>query len=181
MWVYFDKNGVVKEILEYGNPARAGTTNFEIFAYFDRNPQDKYFPVASVKLYKPDFYGTAYPSLLMTEETFVFKPDSETEQPKFFKNGEEYTGFYFDFGKFVENEEVTVLLDTPGIWRAIITLFGDNYRNVIGEIAFNVQPGISTSDESNVSIDQVIDLIYDALAKQNNIRINEKARTIVIK
>lgn len=162
MWLYFDKNGALKEILEYGNVPNSGTTNFEIFAYFEGTNIVELYKEATIKLYKPDFYGTAYPSLLMTQKSFVF--DSSISESAFFENGKSYLGYYFNFGDFKNDEEVEVLLDVPGIWRAIITLISTSNYNVVGEVLFTVQPGIETNEETNASFDAVLNQVYRALA-----------------
>ena len=170
MWIYFNDKGQILEILEHGSPAVAGTTRFEIFAYFENVDIGLTYNNATIKLRKPDLAGSEYPLLLMEQATKNFVLDEEhDEHSSHFENGQSYRGFYFDFGDFNSDSDIEVLLDTPGLWEAIITLVGSNRKlNVQGTATFYVLDGISNADGSEVEIDKILNKIYLDLAKKLN-------------
>ena len=153
MLLWFDSNGVLKEQLTYGSPARAGTTDFKIIAHFDGVSAD----TGTLKLIKPDLYNSSYPLLFMSRiEHFEF--DSDIEESNFFEDGQDYTVFEFDFSDYTgSSQDLIVLLDGPGLWSAVISLYNaDTTISVQGLINFNVQTGINIEDGSVVSTDEVI-------------------------
>lgn len=175
MWLYFDKNGNLLEILEHGSQAYSGTTNFQIFAYFEDTVilgnyerDGAVYPEASIKLYKPDLYGTSTPTILMDKKVDVPFVLQEGEHSKYFENGEKYTGYLLDFNTFLEGEDknIVVVLDTPGVWRAVITLISSQTYNVVGNVVFNVQPGINYEDDTTMPLDVVLNQVYWALSKK---------------
>ena len=162
MWLYFNRKGQLIDTVEDA-PARAGTTSFEIFAVFEGMEDIDYsadYSNATIKLRKPDYDGSEYPLLLMERTTKTFDlPDS-----KKFENGEPYGGFVFDFGDFNTTQESEVLLDTPGLWLAIITVIGANRTlDVQGIVTFNVEEGIHSTDSHEMSIDTILNSIYTRL------------------
>ena len=163
MILYFDKNGALKEALNYGPAARAGTTNFKIFAYFeDTDPVA--FNTASLRLRKPDLDSNMYPSLLMTQETLTF--DSSIQESSYFVNGEDYRGFAFDFST---SEYNVILLDTPGLWEGIISLYASHVVAVQGIVTFNVQNGNFITDGTEVDFEDILPSIYLAIAEKLSI------------
>lgn len=155
MWSYFSQLGVLEQpTLVHGNAARVGTTAFEIFAYFDGIDLE-YYNVATIKFQKPDLYRTEYPTMFMylkTKTYHVMEGDSDSTS---FREGEQYLGFSFDFARFTGDNDVVVLLDTPGLWYATITLYNSSRdRNVTGLLSFYVQPAVSSVDtEEGTEID----------------------------
>ena len=162
MWVYFNKKGQILETVEE-NPARAGTDKFEIFAFFEGMNEDNFnthYKNATIKLRKPDYDGSEYPLLLMNKVSREFElPTSQK-----FENGETYNGFLFDFGDFNTSQDSEILLDTPGLWEAIVTVIGESkIYDVQGLITFNVEKGISSTDGHEMSLDTVLNRIYGIL------------------
>lgn len=155
MWSYFSQLGVLEQpTLVHGNAARVGTTAFEIFAYFDGLDLE-YYNVATIKFQKPDLYRTEYPTMFMylrTKTYHVMEGDSDSTS---FREGQQYLGFSFDFARFTGDNDVVVLLDTPGLWYATITLYNSSRdRNVTGLLSFYVQPAVSSVDtEEGTEID----------------------------
>ena len=127
MWIYFDENGTLIHYLDrHGPTARVGSTDFQIFAFFD-NVDLYVYNTATIKFVKDDFNESGCPTLFMTlirNAPFVLNEAShETEQGVYpFVPGHKYTGL-FDFANFNGGQDVSVLLDTPGKWRAVITLY----------------------------------------------------------
>lgn len=172
MWLYFNEKGQLLVSLEHGNPARAGTTDFKIFAYFKDVDVSTSFSNATIKLRKPDLTGSGYPTLLMERSVQVFHlmsgETANSVSP--FKDGDTYIGYLFDFSNFNTTEDEEVLLDTPGLWEATITLIGANRSlNVQGMATFNVQRGTTSDDETEIDIDTVLNRIYEELATKLNI------------
>lgn len=179
MWLYFDKNGAIKEVLEHGSPARTGSTNFEIFAYFeDLNILDD-FGSAKMSLIKPNQAyaekNSVYDGISLSIVTKTFVPTSSEINQEYFQPNQSYTGYYFNFTQVTihddEVEEPVILLDTPGTWSAILTLFGLNGNiNVQGRSEFFVQDTGYEEDETVLPDGYTIEQIYLALAKKLNIK-----------
>ena len=145
MILYFDKNGRLLECLEYGNAARAGTTHFKIFAYFE-GLED--FTRADIKFKRPDLEGSELFALNMTPTLFHFNP--QVQRSLYFKaRPEGYQGFELDFNSIVEQDpndpndtDKVVILDMPGVWGATITLYTTQENttyNVAGGLKFTVE------------------------------------------
>lgn len=165
MWLYFNKNGQLLETLEHGNLPRAGTTDFEIFAFFEGVNVLSDYTTATLKLIKPDLNETEYPNLLMslTEKRFS---KLENENSNKFIDGNKYVGFYFAFSDFSDTQTIEVLLDTIGTWKAIITLFKNGKSlNVAGTATFTVASGIENEEGNTVSIDTLFNMCYSELSK----------------
>jgi len=154
MILYFNKNGQLLEKLEYGSAPRAGTTKFQIFAYFaDLQPNDgnyDNYSVAMIRLRRPDLEGSEYPDLFMTTSSITFNSSIETSKNNTFQNGTTYYGFVFDFSKIknIQEDAFIKLLDISGMWRATITLMNRNSGNyVTGLVQFNVEGSVNDIDE----------------------------------
>lgn len=154
MILYFNKNGQLLEKLEYGSAPRAGTTKFQIFAYFaDLQPNDgdyDNYSVAMIRLRRPDLEGSEYPDLFMTTSSITFNSSIETSKNNTFQNGTTYYGFVFDFSKIknIQEDAFIKLLDISGMWRATITLMNRNSGNyVTGLVQFNVEGSVNDTDE----------------------------------
>ncbi len=172
MWAYFDEKGQLITSLEHGSVARAGTTSFQIFAFFKDVDILTTYSTATIKLRKPDLYGNGYPLLLMSRDRKVFHrlPSEANTDVSPFIPGQAYTGYIFDFADFNTTEETEVLLDTPGLWEATITLVGANRElNVQGVITFNVAEGTSSEDSTEMSIDEVLNQIYTSMGTKLDI------------
>lgn len=166
MFLYFDSNGKLIERLEHGSSPRAGTTDYEIFAYFEGVDLDFLYTSASITFTKPDLEGTRYPPLVMERKKIRFSK-LENENPRHFTNGIEYTGFYFNFFGFDGEQTVNVILDTLGQWTATIKLYGSN-RNVAvqGEVKFNVNEGVESLDGSEIGVEEIFDGLALEIAKK---------------
>lgn len=166
MYLYFNNKGQLLEKLEHGPVARAGTTNYEIFAYFDNLNIDTLYTEAELKLIKPDFNNTKYPAIPMERAQVIFHKQ-EGENPLFFEDGKLYKGFYFNFGVFEEDDEPLSLLDTSGIWNSYINLRGSNHTNYVqGTSTITVQSGIEDEDGVTLELDQLLNRIYEAISQR---------------
>lgn len=162
MILYFDENGELKEQLTYGNAARSGTTDFKIFAFFSYLDWER-FQFASIKFRKPDLRQTEYPALLMSKHNFEYH--SEIQHSEYFQDGQRYVGFIFDFDNFNAIEDVPILLDTPGMWQATISLYGtDRTIYVQGMVTFMVEAGVYGADSNQVSNNDLWPIVYASLA-----------------
>lgn len=170
MWLYFNSRGQLVKALTHGPVPVAGTTNFGIFAVFEGIDSLTNAYEVSIKLRKPDLSGSEYPILLMNSESKEFVLDTEhgetAEDVLPFRVADSpYHGFYFDFADFNDSQDTEVLLDTPGLWEAIITIFGsDRSVFVQGVATFNVGNGIVNEDGSSINVDVLLDQIIAALA-----------------
>ena len=174
MIVVFNKKGITKEQLDsYGNLPRVGSQAFQIFAYFDGVDISNYGS-AYIKLYRPDYSGSAYPILFMTLGDLTFD-SSKGASSNYLQNGQTYPGFVFDFSKVrdtkgtasLSDDTVVTLLDTPGQWRAVITLVSKTkISNVVGSVSFNVGGVPANEDETEIDLDIVISTMADVLAEK---------------
>ena len=176
MWLYFNKNGQLIESIEYGSQARSGTTDFEIFAVFQGVNIDTTYSNATIKLKKPDLDGSEYPLLLMEQKVKVFDHPSTN----YFVSGQSYHGYYFDFADFNSAQDNEVLLDTPGLWKAVITLIGANRElNVQGSASFYVMKGSSSSqDPTEVSMDAILNNVYSRMGTKLNVASNRYLKVV---
>ena len=178
MWIYFNNNGQLLETLEHGNPARAGSTDFEIFAFFEGVNIDVSYDEAMIKLYKPDFNHSSYDLLGMTQATKTFHL-LEDEHSIHFQDGQEYVGYHFDFSNFSLEEEMPILLDTPGLWEAVIALLGAGGQiDVQGKATFSVENTNYDEDETELPLDTVLSNIFLQLAQKLNIKSGRYMRVV---
>lgn len=179
MWLYFDNTGAIKEVLEHGNPARSGSTDFEIFAFFEDVDVDTNYTTAKMSLIKPKMAyaekNSIYDGISMTLEERTFERLPSELNLNYFQANQTYKGFYFSFSQVTMNyddfEDLLVLLDTPGIWSAIITLYGSvrNSVNVQGRAEFLVQDTGYQEEETQLPDGFTIDQIFLAIAQKLNI------------
>lgn len=174
MWLYFDENGTLIKQLTHGPAARVGTTNFQVFAYF-KDVDLRIYNTATIKFMRDDYNDSSHPMLFMdlvrnapfvlnntgdmTLTSTIFDPDSrETAQNVYpFEPGHKYTGYLFDFANFGVDEDVSILLDTPGKWHAVITLYAEGtIQNVQGSIEFYVEGPLLESDPYIASLDDIV-------------------------
>lgn len=159
LWVVFNENGQFIAEYNVGNLPVAGTNEFQIFAYF-KNISNAYNG-ASLKLYKPDLNNDSYVPLLMSHASLKYEGTTNDD----LTNNQTYPGFLFDFSKV----GVRSLLDTAGVWRAVITLYAaysSDVRNVVGTVTFEVGNGIDSSHGTEIPDEEVITEIYAALASK---------------
>ena len=141
MWLYFNKYGKILENLTHGPNARVGDTTFEIFAALPTELIENY-PLAEVKFVKPDLYNTVLTAgnnqFVMTVHSDTYSKEEEDGNPIHFVDGQRYTGFIFETGDFTDGQEVFELLDTPGYWSVIITLYTADRRkrHVLDRVKF---------------------------------------------
>ena len=175
MWLCFNSNGtLVEPALQHGNAARAGTTNFQIFAYFeDVNLQLNNF--ATIKLIKPDLNESSYPLLAMKKVVMKYEKKGAEHSDYFKENGGPngdgyYPGFLFDFSNFAGTQNVAILLDTPGLWKAVISLYGVNHLiSVQGTSTFNVQNGTVNDIGTEITIDELMSAFSSSIASKLDI------------
>ena len=169
MWLYFNKKGQLVTSLEHGSPARVGTTDFSIFAVFEGIEDQtalESIAGATIKLKRPDLTGSEYPTLLMQMAITKFEltPKEKKESVKPFIPNHTYYGFFFDFGAFNSNQQEEILLDTEGLWCAIITLIAENY-NVQGVATFNVD-GVGRPDPTHIAYDTVVNQLMKEIGER---------------
>ena len=157
MWLYFNQNGRLLEVSEYDGQARAGTTAFKIYAVFENIDIDTVYTQATLKLYKPDIDGGSYPIILMEKEDSV---TFDGPNGIHFVHGQSYKCYSFDFSDLQSDNSPVVLLDTPGLWYAVITLRDARKINVVGSSSFNVQDGISSETDEMEAFDAILDYFY---------------------
>ena len=176
LWVLFNENGQKIYSINNGNLPFAGTNEFQIFAVFqnlDLSLTGDYTG-GSIKLYKPDLEGSSYlPLRMQIKDNVTFTGDAAANT---FVNGQAYTGLFFDFSTLN-----TRILDTAGIWRAVITLFSyinSDIRNVVGSVTFNVGNGRESIDGQTDDIDQLLTEIYVELGMKLNKNSSEYLKVI---
>lgn len=170
MWLCFNSNGaLVEPALQHGPAARAGTTNFQIFAYF-QGIDLTVNSLATIKLFKPDLTHSSYPLLAMRRADLKYEKKEGENSSYFAEDGGPhgdgiYPGFLFDFSNFSGDQNVAILLDTPGLWEAVISLYGiDHIISVQGTSTFNVQYGNVNNDGTEVSFDELMASFSSAIA-----------------
>ena len=120
LWVLFNKDGQVLYRTNVGNLPFAGTTDYQIYAVF-QDVDISHYGSASIKFYKPDLDESSYYPLLMEKLPYGIEYDGDTNDA--FTNGQVYPGWLFDFTEYDGELSVQSLLDTAGLWRAVITLY----------------------------------------------------------
>lgn len=186
MLVWYNKKGVLKEQLDsYGNIPRVGSQDFQIIAYFDgidlNNISD-----ARVRLQRPDLKGLKYPPMYMTRVNISYDESLADGPSQYFKEGGgpnsdgTYPCYLFDFSQFIDNgstpldysdDRIVTLLDTPGLWKAVITLITRaGVSNVFATIKFNVEGDEGSEEALEVDVDAMFANLADAIARKLNIR-----------
>ena len=172
MWVYFNKNGQLITSLEHGSPARVGSTDFSIFAVVEGIDETNITNYSGViRFIKPDLRHTEYPVLLMNTASATFEKLEGEGHIEPFEDGKTYYGFLFDFDDFdSSSQEEYILLDTNGLWNAIITLISTNQNDDIysvkGVCSFNVA-GVGSEDATQIP--------YNVVTTQLVAEINKRA------
>lgn len=170
MLLYFDEYGVLKEQLTYGEPGRVGDTEMQIFAYFDGVDVRDVYNAAFIRFQKPDINGSEYPALFLKLVNLTFDPSVHSNY--FSANGGPnsdgtYPCYLFDFSEITDTEGIVKLLDTPGLWRATLTLTSSSSytANVTGTFTFNVESSaVSTDDETVITYDVIASNIANMIA-----------------
>lgn len=171
MLLYFDEYGVLKEQLTYGEPGRVGDTEMQIFAYFDGVDVRDVYNAAFIRFQKPDINGSEYPALFLKLVDLTFNPNIQPSN-YFSANGGSgpngtYPCYLFDFSEITDTEGIVKLLDTPGLWRATLTLTSSSSytANVTGTFTFNVESSaVSTDDETVITYDVIASNIANMVA-----------------
>ena len=98
--------------------------------------------------------GSEFPDLFMVTAEFNYD-GSFARISRFKEEKNPYKGFVFDFSKVRDSEGSVIMLDTPGMWEASITLINTNNAvyNVQGLIRFNVATSVSWVDDNPVELD----------------------------
>lgn len=154
MWLYFDRNGRLLEALMHGPQPRSGTTDFEIFAYFEGKDIIEDYTTAELRLVRPDLNESEQPVPYMTAVTGLRFEAFDDERPIKFEDGKSYDVYRFDFTEDMTDDDgtVTMVLNMSGQWKAHITLSSIRGRNSVqGEVTFSVGSG-SVESEDPVTI-----------------------------
>lgn len=169
MFLYFNKNGQLLERLEHGPQARAGSTNFEIFAYFEGLDLERLYTTSTISFIKPDFDRTILGNLKIDSYEARYEVE-DGENPIHFVNGKSYKGLRFDFASYEDGQDNEVLLDTVGQWAAIIKLKGSDGRQFVqGQANFTVASGTESEDGNTLGLSTIIDGIFTAIASKLNV------------
>ena len=166
LWCLFNNKGQLIYVTNTGNVPNAGTNSFDIFATFIGLNVGELgdYTGGSIKFYKPDLHNSSYLPLNMVPTEKVYDGDDVED---LLINGYTYKGLYFNF----ENYDDTVLLDTAGLWRAVITLLhvsGASIRNVVGSITFEVGAGNETPEGNELSLEDLLNGLYTELDNKLN-------------
>ena len=134
MFIYFDRNGVLQEVIN-DKPARLGDLNAnEIYVYVDEVELDDIW----LTLKRPD--GT-----LSVEKSFIANkvvreiPYNPKRDMKFFKDFKEY-----EFYKFTITDEITV----EGVYQATIRMTYEDTLSALGVLVFKAETGVIKSDQN---------------------------------
>lgn len=134
MFIYFDRNGVLQEVIN-DKAARLGDLNAnEIYVYVDEVELDDIW----LTLKRPD--GT-----LSVEKSFIANkvvrelPYDPKRDMKFFKDFKEY-----EFYKFTISDEITI----EGVYQATIRMTYEDTLSALGVLVFKAETGVIKSDQS---------------------------------
>ncbi len=134
MFIYFDRNGVLQEVIN-DKAARLGDLNAnEIYVYVDEVELDDIW----LTLKRPD--GT-----LSVEKSFIANkvvreiPYDPKRDMKFFKDFKEY-----EFYKFTITDEITV----EGVYQATIRMTYEDTLSALGVLVFKAETGVIKSDQN---------------------------------
>lgn len=134
MFIYFDRNGVLQEVIN-DKAARLGDLNAnEIYVYVDEVELDDIW----LTLKRPD--GT-----LSVEKSFIANkvvreiPYDPKRDMKFFKDFKEY-----EFYKFTISDEITI----AGVYQATIRMTYEDTLSALGVLVFKAETGVIKSDQN---------------------------------
>ncbi|HPX85029.1 MAG TPA: hypothetical protein PLR16_07195, partial [Bacilli bacterium] len=134
MFIYFDRNGVLQEVIN-DKAARLGDLNAnEIYVYVDEVELDDIW----LTLKRPD--GT-----LSVEKSFIANkvvreiPYDPKRDMKFFKDFKEY-----EFYKFTITDEIT----SAGVYQATIRMTYEDTLSALGVLVFKAETGVIKSDQN---------------------------------
>jgi len=134
MFIYFDRNGVLQEVIN-DKSARLGDLNAnEIYVYVDEVELDDIW----LTLKRPD--GT-----LSVEKSFIANkvvreiPYDPKRDMKFFKDFKEY-----EFYKFTITDEIT----SAGVYQATIRMTYEDTLSALGVLVFKAETGVIKSDQN---------------------------------
>ena len=134
MFIYFDRNGVLQEVIN-DKAARLGDLNAnEIYVYVDEVELDDIW----LTLKRPD--GT-----LSVEKSFIANkvvreiPYDPKRDMKFFKDFKEY-----EFYKFTITDEITI----AGVYQATIRMTYEDTLSALGVLVFKAETGVIKSDQN---------------------------------
>jgi len=134
MFIYFDRNGVLQEVIN-DKSARLGDLNAnEIYVYVDEVELDDIW----LTLKRPD--GT-----LSVEKSFIANkvvreiPYDPKRDMKFFKDYKEY-----EFYKFTISDEITI----EGVYQATIRMTYEDTLSALGVLVFKAETGVIKSDQN---------------------------------
>ena len=153
-------------------------------AYFDGLDLNNY-GAAYVILQRPDFSGSKYPVLYMKRYDLDYQSDVADGPSQYFTPGGgpgvngKYPCYLLDFadirniGDELDDDDDTIvtLLDTPGLWKAAITLVSNSgVYNVVGTMTFNVNGSEGPEVETELDPSVVFQNFSDVLASKLNIK-----------
>lgn len=167
MYLYFDNTGKLLKNLIHGYPARSGSREFEVFAYFDTN---KTFSSVSMRLVNPDGVEIMTEPVQLEPKEVEFKlTDYETVesiQPFERKTGPGYVGFYYSF-----KDSEQFLLNTPGLWKAYITAYDSDEKEAVqGVVTFVCQDGPTYETTEDYTVEDALNDVLRVLSTKLNIK-----------
>lgn len=135
MYLYFDKNGALKEIIN-NDAIRKGNNNAnKVYCYFEDEPSFDYL-TAIVKL----------PDRTLTNEIFFDDDVVEEAVPYNAKIDYKYFKDFIKYKFYVLN--LSFALNQSGLYLMTIRAFIDNSIFAKGEITFNAEPNVVNSDNN---------------------------------
>lgn len=172
MLAYFDKDGRIIKLFEYGRTAHIGSTDYNFFAYFEGVETD-IFSLATLNLKKPSgaFVSAPLQAGAITKH-LVFDEDIDTDSYAPFVNDSYPRGFSFQIGSYNNTDgSTTIYLDEAGLWEATITLTSEDGRMVEGKATFYVfESALEIEDMGGDGnpFNTMISLIASRLAANSN-------------
>ena len=134
MFIYFDRNGVLQEVIN-DKAARLGDLNAnEIYVYVDEVELDDIW----LTLKRPDGTLSVEKSFIANKVVRELPYDSKRDM-KFFKDFKEY-----EFYKFTISDEITI----AGVYQATIRMTYEDTLSALGVLVFKAETGVIKSDQN---------------------------------
>ena len=133
MYVYFDSNGTIKEVVNDKSIRKGNVDANRIYVYIEGNPEIDDIWIVSEK---PDGTLTTEVSFIDNVITKAIPYDAKRDL-KYFKDFTEYKFYYFDFSTLMQ-----------GLWVSTIRIVKNNEFWALGELTFNVQENVIKEDNN---------------------------------
>ena len=138
MFIYFDKNGTIKEIVNDLSIRKGSVNANRIYCYIEGEPEiDDIWAMCKM----PDGTNTLEVSFINQTETMAIPYDAKRDLT-YFKDFEQYKFYYIDIEAIQQ-----------GLWLCTIRIVQDNTIFALGELTFNVQQNV-IKDDNNITQSQ---------------------------